>query len=182
MKLKIQTSTLLKVLLAGGVVFSMSACASEVAPPDEPASTTAATDPSPTNAPEEPSADITCETDSDRGSSLDPDTVPAGLPDGFPGIGVPFYPDTTQIAAHGDVGEMYVLEYQTKDDTTAVNAFFVDSATANCWEVIDRSVNGTMTEHTLWIPGYSLVIAVAPDRADNKLTSIFYTLRMQQEP
>src|SRR5690554_7846879 len=101
-------TTLLIVVLAGSVILGTSACTSGT---PQSAESATSTDTATSESTEDANAEATdCETDADRGSSLDAESVPAGLPDGFPGIGVPFYPDATQIVAQGDTGELFVLE------------------------------------------------------------------------
>lgn len=132
---------------------------------------------------DESSAESTPEPDESTPSSSEPTTppadFPADLPDGFPDIGVPFYSPSEQVAAMGEAGDVYVLEYVTHHELTIVNMFFDGAMTDHGWSNIDRSVEGQMTVTKATGHGYSLVIAVGPERTDDTKTSIHYTLRPQ---
>lgn len=108
-----------------------------------------------------------------------PAALPADLPDGFPDIGVPFYTPSTQVAGTGEPGGMYVLEYVTEHELTIVNMFVRDSLAAKGWNNIVRTVEGQMTISKATARGYSLVMAVGPERTDEMKTSIHYTVRPQ---
>src|SRR5690554_2675545 len=168
-------TTLFSIALASGLALSASACASPAEPATAPH--TAAPDAAPTT--EEAPADAAPEAECHSGS-VGTSALPANLPDGFPNIGVPFYSGTTLMAATGN-GDPYVLEYQSADDQGTVNAFMADTLVENCWELLETTTEGNMSVNKAWTPGYSLVIAVGPDRVDDALTGIHYTLREQQE-
>jgi hypothetical protein len=167
---------LFSIALASGLALSVAACATPAEPATAPDTT--ASDSAPTT--EEAPADAATETECHSGS-VSTGALPAGLPEGFPNIGVPFYSGTTLMAATGD-GDPYVLEYQSADEQATVNTFIADTLVENCWELLETTTEGTMSVNKAWTPGYSLVIAIGPDRVDEALTGIHYTLREQQEP
>lgn len=171
-------TTLFSIVLVSGLALSVSACASPTEPATAPDA--AASDPIHITEDETPADTADSETECHSGS-VSTGTLPAGLPEGFPNIGVPFYAGTTLMAATG-AGDPYVLEYQSADDQATVNAFIADTLVDNCWELLETTTEGTMSVNKAWTPGYSLVIAVGPDRVDDSLTGIHYTLREQQEP
>lgn len=144
---------------------------------DTPAATT--TSPAPTVAPEPTDAEPLEAAPSATAETETP-TLPADLPEGFPNIGVPFYSPSVQVAAPESGSDLYVLEYVTDHEMTIVNMFVQDNVVEkNGWHDVSRSVEGQTTATQATSQGYSLVIAVLPERANETKTSIHYTLRRQ---
>lgn len=108
----------------------------------------------------------------------DPTAIPDGVPAGFPDIGVPFYHPSEVVAAPDHGGDPYVLELVTDHELSIVNMFIRDHFSAeHGWQDVTSSVQDQMTITQGNAAGYSLVIAVGPERTDDTKTSLHYTLR-----
>lgn len=104
---------------------------------------------------------------------------PAGLPDDFPDVGVPFY-SPAELVASPSAGDPWVLEFVTDHELTIVNNTIANEfSDLNGWRDVTREVNGQQTVTTGHIDGYQLVIAVAPEPSDDLKTSLYYTLSTQ---
>ena len=104
---------------------------------------------------------------------------PAGLPDNFPNIGVPFYYPSELVASPSDA-DPWVLEFVTDHELTIVNNTIANEfSEQNGWRDVTREVDGQLTVTTGNIDGYLLVIAVASEPSDDFKTSLYYTLSTQ---
>lgn len=106
--------------------------------------------------------------------------IPKGVPAGFPDIDVPFYSPAELVASPDHGGDPFVLEFVTNDGFDKVESFIeTHLVEAAGWSNISRSEEGPIVTTEASKDGYSLIVAVAPERVESKKTSIFYTLRAQ---
>lgn len=144
--------------------------------PVEPAAASTAAEPS-----QQPSAAASPDApDAPAEATDEPDAsaeASSNTPDGFPDIGLPIYSPAEQMTMNIDSDELYLLEYVTDHELTIVNMFFADRLVEGPWHDVSRSVDGQTTVTTATRDGYSLVVAVLPDRVDDTRTTIHYTIR-----
>lgn len=105
--------------------------------------------------------------------------VPEGLPEGLPSMGLPFYMPS-QLVAVTSIDDPWVLEFVTDASLDAVNSSIeLQFSETNGWtNITDEPAPDHTITHGVK-DGYTLTIAVAPERDDPNKTSLFYTLRKQ---
>lgn len=143
--------------------------------PQEPPPTSSLDEPASTN----PGNSSDAEVEVEATDTADRKRQPAGLPDDFPNIGVPFYYPSELVASPSDA-DPWVLEFVTDHELTIVNNTIANEfSEQNGWRDVTREVDGQLTVTTGNIDGYLLVIAVASEPSDDFKTSLYYTLSTQ---
>ncbi|MGF3055531.1 hypothetical protein [Microbacterium sp. YY-01] len=92
---------------------------------------------------------------------------------------VPFYPCTHKMTGVQADDPLFVGEFVTEHELTIVNMVVRDQFEASGWEIVDRTVDGQNTVNQARKDGLFLVLVVGPERTDDFITSLHYTLRRE---
>lgn len=172
------------VILGATLMLSISACGTGTAPEDPTSSSPAASvsaPPPPAESTASLAPEATAERTGDNDATVCSDTdfgEAATMPELLSDLSIPFYACTHEMEALTGTDPLFVGAYDTNHEMIIVEMAIATQLEDSGWDTLDHSVEGDTAVRKAEKPGYSLVIAIGPERTGAG-TSIYYTLREQ---